>query len=196
MKRAELLCLITLLLAVPRMVAASVPDAAQPGKSVYASLYGYPGAGFSLDSRFLGRVGFGASFTGGEPGYYPGRHRRAPDSDDFVFEAYARVTAARVPGRSKARGYGVSVLAGVWMAGNIERPLVGICSSFKVSHKATIRANVVYGPSSGIEAGYRLASSLEATMTLLSGRGIFGLRIGLVEPRESAPDPDRLAGSG
>jgi hypothetical protein len=56
-----------------------------------------------------------------------------------------------------------------------------------------IRGNAVYGPSSGMEIGYILTTNLEATVTVLSGRGIFGLRLGLVEPRRSAPRLDELA---
>ena len=98
MHRVGLLYLIVVVLLVPGIMRAAVPDAAQPGKSVYVSLYGFPGAGLSLDAKFWRSFGFGASFTGGGPGVYPGYPGEDPDGDNLAFEAYGNVVVSRSSG--------------------------------------------------------------------------------------------------
>ena len=180
-------------LVVPAVLWASVPDAAQPGKSIYISLYGFPGAGLSLDAKFWRSIGFGTSFTGGRPGLYPGQPGEDPDGDNIVFEAYVNVVLARSSGRGP-RPYGISLLGGVWITQGVQRPLIGVCCTYWADDRFVMRANLAYGPSSGLEVGYVLAENLEATLTLLSGRGVLGLRFGVVEPRQFAPNADDLVG--
>jgi len=51
MPRSHLPHLIMLSLLLPGLVQASVPDGAQPRRSIYVSLYGFPGAGLSVDAE-------------------------------------------------------------------------------------------------------------------------------------------------
>lgn len=193
MPRSHLPHLIMLSLLLPGLVQASVPDGAQPSRSIYVSLYGFPGAGLSVDAKLWRSFGFGTSFTGGRPGLYPGQPGEERDGDHFVFEAYGHVTVSQSPGTPGPGSYGVSLVGGVYIAQGVQHPLAGLCCTYRMDDRFVIRGNAVYGPSSGIEIGYILATNLEATVTVLSGRGIFGLRLGLVEPRRSAPRLDELA---
>ena len=190
---AGIFCVIALALLIPETTAAAVPDAAQPGKSVFASLYGFPGAGLSLDGKFWQALGIGTSFTGGQPGLYPGHRGGNTDDDNLVFEVYLNATLARSPALQPAGRYGISVTGGVWVAEGKKRPLLGLCGSYRISEKVGVRANAVYGPSAGVELGYSLAENLEATLTVLSGRGIFGLRLVMVERKRHVPEVDDLA---
>ena len=48
--------------------------------------------------KFWRSFGFGTSFTGGRPGFYPGHREEDPDGDNFVFEAYGGFTISRSSG--------------------------------------------------------------------------------------------------
>ena len=172
---------------------AALPDAAQPGRSIFVSMYGIPGAGLSLDAKFWRSLGLGTSFTGGRSGVYPGHSDTEHDHENFVLEAYLNVMMSRSPGQLGPRSYGVSFVGGVWFEQSVQHPLVGLCCTYWVDEKVVLRGNAVYGPSAGIEVGYVLTRNIEATLTVLSGRGILGLKFGLVEPRRPAHDVEDLA---
>jgi hypothetical protein len=193
MSRSGLPCLIALVLLLPGMIQASLPDGAQPRRSINVSLYGFPGAGLSLDANLWRSFGFGTSFTGGRPGLYPGQPGEDPDGDNFVFEVYGNLTVLRSAGPRGPGSYGVSLIGGIWIAQGVQHPLAGLCCAYRADERFIVRGNAVYGPSSGIELGYILTRNIEATVTVLSGRGIFGLRLGLVEPHPSTPDLEELA---
>lgn len=186
--------LIVFAMLIPAAADAALPDAAQPGRSVYVSLYGFPGAGLSLDAKLWRSLGLGTSFTGGRPGLYPGHRGEDPDGENLVFEAYGSVEVSRSSKPVGPGTYGVSLVGGIWFSQSISRPLAGLCCAYWADDRFVIRANAVYGPSSGIEIGYLFMTNLEATLTVLSGRGILGLRFGLIEPRRFEPDVDDLAG--
>jgi len=179
-------------LLVPSAPRAAVPDAAQPGKSVFTSLYGVPGAGLSLDAKYWERVGVGVSFTGGRTAIYPGYTDDAA-GEEFVLETYVDVMIASSPGVPAPGTYGVAFIGGVWVTGGVQRPLIGVCGAYWFDSRVIMRGNAVYGPSAGIELAYVLARNLEATLTVLSGRGMLGLRFGLVEPHPFTHDVDELA---
>jgi len=196
MRRLGPLCLI-LLVSLPLIpgrdsASAALPDAAQPGKSIFVSMYGVPGAGLSMDAKFWRSLGLGTSFTGGRSGIYPG-HSDDDDDDDFVLEAYLNLLISRSPGQPGPHSYGLSFIGGIWFEQSVQHPLVGLCFTYRVDEKIVLRGNVAYGPSSGIEVGYVLARNVEATLTVLSGRGVLGLKFGLVEPRHVTHDVDDLA---
>jgi hypothetical protein len=170
---------------------AALPDAAQPGKSIFVSMYGLPGAGLSMDAKFWRSLGLGTSFTGGRSGTYPGHP--SDDDDNFVLEAYLNVLMSRSAGPPGPRSYGLSLIGGIWFEQSVQHPLIGLCCAYWVDEKVVLRGNAVYGPSSGIEVGYVLGRNVEATLTVLSGRGILGLKFGLVEPRQVTHDVDDLA---
>ncbi len=54
------------------------------------------------------------------------------------------------------------------------RPEVGFALSYAFDRKWTGRANIVYGPSWGLEAGYRFSPTLEGTIGI-TGMGLLGL---------------------
>jgi hypothetical protein len=172
---------------------AAVPDAAQPGRSIFVSMYGIPGAGLSLDAKFWRSLGIGTSFTGGRSGIYPGHSDGDDDQENFVIEAYINLVLSRTPGPLGPRTYGLSLIGGVWFEQSVQHPLVGLCGAYWVDEKVVLRGNAVYGPSAGIEVGYIISRNIEANLTVLSGRGVLGLKFGLVEPRRRARDVDDLA---
>jgi hypothetical protein len=174
-------------------VQAALPDAAQPGKSVYVSLYGVPGAGLSLDAKFWRWFGFGTSFTAGPPALYPGRPHDDDEGGDIVIEAYGTLLLYKSAGPVRPHSGGAALIGGVYMDQDLRRPLAGICCAYRVDEKVVLRINAVYGPSAGVEAGYVINRSIQAVLTVLSGRGTIGLRFGLVEPADFRPDLDRLA---
>jgi hypothetical protein len=180
---------------VPDTAVAAVPDAAQPARSVFVSIYGFPGAGLSLDAKYWERLGAGVSFTGGETPIYPGSMSDTRDDENIVIEAYAGIMLASSPGVLTPGSYGLSFLGGIWTDEGVKHPLVGICGTYWVDEKVIIRGNAVYGPSAGIEFAYVLSVNLEATLTVLSGRGMLGLRFGLIEPEQFTHDVDELAGA-
>jgi hypothetical protein len=171
---------------------AALPDAAQPGRSIFVSMYGIPGAGLSLDAKFWRSIGLGMSFTSGRAGLYPGHPVDAGD-ESFVLEAYLNVMMSRSSGLRGPRSYAVSFIGGIWLEQDVRHPLLGLCCTYWVDEKVVVRGNAVYGPSAGAEIGYVLTGNVEATLTVLSGRGMLGLRLGLVEPRQFTPDVDDLA---
>ncbi len=197
MLRSGLLCLLLPVLLpallAPDSACAGLPDAAQPGKSIFVGMYGVPGAGLSLDAKFWRSLGLGTSFTGGHSGIYPGHPGGGDDHDNFVLEAYVNVVLSHSPGPPGPRSYGLSLIGGTWLERSVQHPLVGLCCAYRVDERVVLRGNAVYGPSSGIEIGYVLARNIEATLTVLSGRGILGLRFGLIEQRRPAHDSEEFA---
>ncbi|MGD9140159.1 MAG: hypothetical protein PVJ42_01325 [bacterium] len=177
----------------PRGAPAAVPDAAQPARSIFVSLYVAPGLGLSLDAKYWERLGIGASFTAGKTPIYPGSTGSEREDEDIVLEAYADIMLASSPGSLGPRSYGLSLLGGVWFDENVKRPLLGLCGTYWVDDRVIIRGNAVYGPSAGIEFAYVLTRNFEATLTVLSGRGMLGLRFGLVEPHQFTHDLDDFA---
>ena len=115
------------------------------------------------------------------------------DLENIVLEAYANIMLSSSPGVLGPRSYGVSLVGGVWVDESVRHPLIGVCGTYWVDEKVIIRGNAVYGPSAGIEFAYIVARNIEATLTVLSGRGMLGLRFGLVEPRQFDHDVDDLA---
>jgi hypothetical protein len=180
-------------LLVPVAAHAALPDGAQPEKSIFASIYGIPGAGLSLDAKYWEVLGLGASFSGGRTPVYPGQTIEEREDENFVFEAYADVMLASSAGPPGPRSYGVSLIGGLWVAQTVKHPLVGICCTYRVDDKVIMRGNAVYGPSAGIEFAYIVSRNIEATLTVLSGRGMLGLKFGLVEPQPFTHNVDDLA---
>jgi hypothetical protein len=84
-------------------------------------------------------------------------------------------------------------VGGIWVDEGVRHPLIGVCGTYWVDEKVIIRGNAVYGPSAGIEFAYVIQRNIEATLTVLSGRGMLGLRFGLVEPHQFDHDVDDLA---
>lgn len=180
-------------LLLPANAHSALPDGAQPGKSLFVSLYGIPGAGLSLDAKYWEAFGVGASFTGGRTPVYPGHTDEGRDDEDFVFEAYANIMIASSAGPPGPRSYGVSFIGGLWVAQSVRHPLIGLCCTYRVDDRVIMRGNAVYGPSAGIEFAYILSRNIEATLTVLSGRGMLGLKFGLVEPHRVTHNVDDLA---
>lgn len=179
-------------LARPGRVPAAVPDAAQPARSVFVSVYAVPGVGLSLDAKYWERFGVGASFAAGKSPLFPGADESASEDERIVLEIYADVMLASSPGILGPRSYGLSFLGGIWFDESVRRPLLGVCATYWVDDRVIIRCNAVYGPSAGVEFAFVLTSNFEATITVASGRGMLGLRFGLAESRRFSHDVDEF----
>ena len=180
------------LLAGPGRAPAAVPDAAQPARSLFLSVYAVPGAGLSLDAKYWERFGIGASFAAGKSPSFPGSDAGVSEDERIVLETYADVMLASSPGILGPGSYGLSFIGGIWFDESVRRPLLGVCGTYWVDDRVIIRGNAVYGPSAGLEFGFVLTRNFEAAITVLSGRGMLGLRFGLAEAHRLNHDIDEF----
>ncbi len=175
----------------PLKASASVPDAAQPSPSTSISLYGFPGAGLSLDMKLSRTWGFGVSFSASTPRRYYRYGSIEWDEERHLFESYVSWRPLFKPWMNGRLS--TLVLFGFWGENRWIAPLCGICLTYQPAEKLALRLNAVYGPSAGIEIGYLLRPDVELTVTALSGRGILGIRFTIMEACKPQPRSQELA---
>lgn len=161
-----------LLLLIASRAVAAIPDA-----DIHR---GVNTAGFGMIDGVFGRADFALDDRSAVGGYF------GADPNGFAFRDF---DAGEQPFRSDAlvgghymykfvegtrRTPSVSGIFGAFADRRELRPELGVALSHPFSERITGRANVVYGPSWGVEVGYRLSPTVEGTIGV-TGLGLLGL---------------------
>jgi hypothetical protein len=165
------------LLAAAWMLAGGPASAAIPDADIRS---GVNQAGFGMISGAYARADFGISDRSAVGGYF------GTDPNDLFFSDFDRGddrfdNNALVGGHYMYQflegGEGqpnISGIAGAFANRHGMRPELGFAMSYPLDDRWTGRANIVYGPSWGLEFGYKFNPNLEGTFGI-TGMGLVGL---------------------
>jgi hypothetical protein len=159
----------------------TVPDARVVEGRTALGVAALPGVGFSLERGGGNKIGFGGGvsiYADREYYRYDRWGRQHFDPDDYLFDFFLIYQFLEGTGKVSDRGFRphAGVILGLWGDEAGLGPELGVGLALPLEENLTGRVNLVFGPSSGLEFGYRFNPSLEGTITAFSGRGIVGLR--------------------
>ncbi len=137
-------------------------------------------AGFGLVTGVFGRADFGlddkssvGAYFGADPNdVYFGDFRRGDDYFSSDALAGGHYMYQFVEGNRNTPN--VAGIFGAFANKTGLRPELGVALSHPFSERVTGRANIVYGPSWGVELGYKFSPTVEGTIGV-TGLGLLGL---------------------
>jgi hypothetical protein len=168
---------LTLIACALTFLAAGRAEAAIPDADIRR---GVNTAGFGMIDGVFGRADFALDDRSAVGGYF-GANSNDLSFGDFEDGDQRFRSDALVGGHymyqfveGSRRTPSVSGIFGAFADRHELRPELGIALSHPLSERLTGRANVVYGPSWGVEVGYRFSPSVEGTIGV-TGLGLLGL---------------------